>query len=154
MLSEPLQWHGDLDAVHVHAELNKGKRNHGLPKGVTRRPNSTKLECKVHMDGKRFYVGLFNTVQEALEAQAQRKRDILEAAERNPARFEMLGSRTLTGEEEIEKVRRAQAEGAPLEKACASFSPAHHSTASCRGLRAQRRPCSDLEHRVSNCFVL
>jgi hypothetical protein len=97
-------------------ERNKGKRNHGLPKGVTRRPNSSKLECKVHMDGKRFYVGLFNSVQEALDAQAMRRLEIIEAARLNPQRYENFAGRTLTGDEEIQKVRRAQAEGAPIEK--------------------------------------
>ena len=98
------------------AEINKGKRNHGLPKGITRRPNSSKLECKVHMDGKRFYVGLFNTVQEALDAQAVRKQEIVRAAQENPATYEAMGGRSLTGEEEYEKVRKARAEGAPIGK--------------------------------------
>jgi hypothetical protein len=108
-----------LHHAHLSArctEVNKGRRNHGLPKGVTRRPNSHKLECKVHMDGKRFYVGLFNTVEEALEAQTMRKRKILEAAENDPHRLELMAGRTMTGEEEIEKVRLAQAEGAALDK--------------------------------------
>jgi hypothetical protein len=100
------------------AEQNKGKRNHGLPKGITRRPNSVKLECKVHLDGKRFYVGLFETVEEALAAQAVRRREILQAARNNPQCYMEQCGRTATGEEEIQKVRKAQAAGAPLEKVC------------------------------------
>ena len=68
------------------------------------------------MDGKRFYVGLFNTVQEAVDAQAARRDEIAKAAQANPQRYQTLYGRTLTGEEEIEKVRRAQAQGAPIEK--------------------------------------
>jgi erythromycin esterase-like protein len=70
------------------------------------------------LDGKRFYVGLFETVEEALAAQVARRQEILQAAKDNPQSYKELSGRTATGEEEIQKVRKAQAEGAPLTKVC------------------------------------
>lgn len=97
------------------AELNRGKRNHGLPKGITRRPNSIKYECKVHLSGKRFYVGLFSTVEEALQAQAEKRQQLVDAASRDPDGKIEVATRT-TGEDEMVKVKAAVASGSSLEK--------------------------------------
>eukprot|EP00892_Ulva_mutabilis_P008027 jgi/Ulvmu1/5597/UM023_0134.1 len=97
------------------AEVNRGKRNHGLPKGITRRPNSVKFECKVHMNGKRFYVGLFSTLEEALTAQAEKRLELVEAARQDPGGKVQAAART-TGEDEMQKLKAAIATGDNLEK--------------------------------------
>lgn len=106
---------GRVPPMLLHAEVNRGKRNHGLPKGITRRPNSVKFECKVHMNGKRFYVGLFSTLEEALAAQSEKRLELLEAARQDPNGKIHSAART-TGEDEMEKLKATIATGGDLEK--------------------------------------
>lgn len=110
------------DRCESFAEHNRGKRNHGLPKGITRRPNSVKYECKVHLSGKRFYVGLFSTVDEALQAQAEKRQHLVDAASRDPDGKIEVATRT-TGEDEMVKVKAASASGSSLEKVCSDPGP-------------------------------
>lgn len=67
------------------------------------------------MNGKRFYVGLFSTLEEALSAQAEKRLEILEAARQAPGGKVQAAART-TGEDELQKLKATIATGDSLEK--------------------------------------
>lgn len=67
------------------------------------------------MNGKRFYVGLFSTLEEALTAQSEKRLELLEAARQDPDGKIQSAART-TGEDEMEKLKATMATGADLEK--------------------------------------
>lgn len=71
----------------------------------------------MHLSGKRFYVGLFSTVEEALQAQSEKRQHLVDAASRDPDGKIEVATRT-TGEDEMVKVKAASATGSSLDKVC------------------------------------
>lgn len=79
----------------------------------------------MHLNGKRFYVGLFSTLEEALTAQAEKRLELVETARQDPDGKVEAAART-TGEDEMQKLKAAIATGEGLEKVCLRLFAARH----------------------------
>lgn len=106
-----------------------------------------KFECKVHLNGKRFYVGLFNTLEEALTAQSEKRSELLEAAKQDPSGKVHSAART-TGEDEMEKLKATISTGGNLDKV--SMNCIHHAQTVFLGSDLDFQVWQEQQHNVQS----